>query len=88
MGCREVSPKETLVRIVRGPDGPAVDHRARAPGRGAYVHRATSCVRRALRGDALFRALRVGPDRAWAASLVEELAGDPAEGCEAVAAKR
>lgn len=58
MGCREVLPKRTLMRIVRTPGGLHFDPTGKAPGRGAYVHDRHSCWDRALSG-ALEPALRV-----------------------------
>ena len=58
VGCREVLPKRSLIRIVRGPDGVRVDPSGKAPGRGAYVHNLRSCWEKAL-GGSLSRALRV-----------------------------
>ena len=57
MGCRQVLPKRTLLRIVRGPNGVHVDPTGKAPGRGAYVHDQRACWEAALHG-ALARALR------------------------------
>lgn len=57
VGCREVLPKRSLIRIVRSPDGVKVDRTGKAPGRGAYLHDKRSCWQQALRG-ALARALR------------------------------
>jgi predicted RNA-binding protein YlxR (DUF448 family) len=67
LGCRRTASKTELLRIVRGPDGTvALDPSGRAQGRGAYVHPDQVCVRRAARGGALARALKVGlrPDEA------------------------
>ena len=61
VGCRERSPKITLLRLVRGPGGVvAVDRTGSAPGRGAYVHRRDACRRAALGDGVLARALRTG----------------------------
>ena len=57
MGCRQVLPKRTLRRIVRGPDGVHPDPTGKAPGRGAYVHYLRSCWETALYGS-LARALK------------------------------
>ncbi|HEX9716935.1 MAG TPA: YlxR family protein [Actinomycetota bacterium] len=67
VGCREKAGKRGLLRVVRSPDGVVrVDAVGKAPGRGAYVHRDTSCLEAALRRGALARALRtgLGPDEA------------------------
>ena len=57
VGCREVLPKRTLVRIVKGPDGVDVDLTGKAHGRGAYLHNQRSCWERGIKG-ALDHALR------------------------------
>lgn len=57
MGCRQVLPKRTLLRIVRGPNGVHPDPSGKAPGRGAYVHDQRSCWESALQGS-LARALK------------------------------
>ncbi len=59
VGCREVLPKRTLIRLVRTPEGVKVDLTGRLPGRGAYLHDRRSCWERALKKGALARALRV-----------------------------
>jgi uncharacterized protein len=74
VGCRSKSEKRDLVRVVRGPDGMiAFDPTGRAPGRGAYVHRARACLRQAVRRGAIARALRASLGEAEAARLVLEL---------------
>jgi predicted RNA-binding protein YlxR (DUF448 family) len=76
IGCRTAGAKSTLVRLVRGPDGVIrVDETGRAPGRGAYVHAAVECVRRAGRAGAIGRALRTGVDAAEVSRLMAELDG-------------
>lgn len=35
--CRNRRPKQELLRVVFGPDGPQIDRSGRQPGRGAYV---------------------------------------------------
>jgi hypothetical protein len=57
VGCREVLPKRTLIRIVKGPEGVAVDPTGKAHGRGAYLHDQRSCWQRGISG-ALDHALR------------------------------
>ena len=59
VGCRQVRPKDVLVRLVRDADGAVtVDPRRRAPGRGAYVCADMVCVERALKGSRLAHAFR------------------------------
>lgn len=43
--CRETADRGELVRLVRLEDGTvAVDYRAKAPGRGAWVHPSAECI--------------------------------------------
>jgi len=57
VGCRQVLPKRSLIRIVRGSDGVKIDPTSKAPGRGAYLHDKRSCWQVALRSS-LAQALR------------------------------
>ncbi len=57
VGCRETLSKQTLTRIVRGPDGVQIDLTGKLPGRGAYLHNRVACWENALKG-ALANALR------------------------------
>ena len=57
VGCREMKPKQELIRVVRGPDGAiSLDPTGKKPGRGAYVCREGDCLRRAQKSRALERA--------------------------------
>jgi predicted RNA-binding protein YlxR (DUF448 family) len=58
VGCRQVLPKRTLIRIVRGPTGVQVDPTGKLAGRGAYLHDRRSCWERGLKGP-LAQALKV-----------------------------
>jgi predicted RNA-binding protein YlxR (DUF448 family) len=51
VGCREVLPKRSLIRIVRSPDGVQVDPTGKLAGRGAYLHEQRSCWERAMKGS-------------------------------------
>lgn len=57
VGCREVLPKRSLIRIVRSEQGVDVDPTSKLPGRGAYIHARPECWEAALKGP-LARALR------------------------------
>jgi len=57
VGCREVLPKRSLIRIVRGEEGVAVDLTGKAHGRGAYLHDLPECWLRGING-ALDHALK------------------------------
>lgn len=50
VGCREVLPKRSLIRIVRSSDGVQVDPTGKIAGRGAYLHNQQSCWERGLKG--------------------------------------
>ena len=57
VGCREMKPKNELVRVVRSPGGTlSLDFRGKAPGRGAYVCPDPECLKKAKKGRALERA--------------------------------
>ena len=78
VGCRQVLPKRTLLRIVRTPEGIRVDPTGKAAGRGAYLHNVRSCWERGMK-EALAHALKVElteEDRAYLTAFLESL---PAE---------
>lgn len=49
VACRESQDKNTLVRIVRTPDGVFVDESGKLSGRGAYLHAEPICWERGLK---------------------------------------
>jgi len=51
VGCREVLPKRSLIRIVKGPQGVEVDPTGKAHGRGAYLHDQRACWLRGIDGS-------------------------------------
>ena len=56
--CRERFEKRELLRIVRTPDGRIVaDEKGKTPGRGVYICKKEACLDRALKQNALSRAL-------------------------------
>lgn len=57
VGCRQVLPKRTLIRLVRTSEGIRIDPTAKLPGRGAYLHDQQSCWVQGLKG-ALAHALK------------------------------
>ncbi len=59
VGCREVLPKRSLIRIVRSSQGVQIDPTGKLDGRGAYLHDRRSCWERGLKGS-LAAALKVG----------------------------
>ncbi len=67
LGCREMKPKQTLVRVVRSPEGEiSLDLRGKASGRGAYVCRDMACLKKARKSRALERSLGTAiPDEVY-----------------------
>lgn len=57
VGCRDVLPKRTMIRIVRTAEGVKIDPSGKLAGRGAYLHDRRSCWEQGLRG-ALAHALK------------------------------
>lgn len=51
VGCRDVLPKRSLIRIVRRPEAVVVDPTGKLAGRGAYLHDNRSCWERGLKGS-------------------------------------
>lgn len=78
VGCRQVLPKRTLVRVVRSLDGVKIDPIGKAAGRGAYVHQTRSCWERAMRG-ALANALKTELTLQDRAVLLEYMQNLPVE---------
>ena len=58
VACREVNEKRSLIRIVRTPEGVAIDTTGRMPGRGAYIHDSKECWEKALKRGVLARSLK------------------------------
>lgn len=57
VGCREVLPKRTMIRIVRTAEGVRIDPTGKLAGRGAYLHDRRKCWEQGLKG-ALAHALK------------------------------
>ena len=54
VGCRQLHPKDRLLRIVRSPNGTAAyDATGKSPGRGAYLCPSAECLRLARRQGGL-----------------------------------
>lgn len=57
VACREMNPKNTLVRIVSSKEeGISVDYTGKKPGKGAYLCINKKCVEKAKKTNALKRA--------------------------------
>ncbi|MBQ2236939.1 MAG: YlxR family protein [Clostridia bacterium] len=56
-GCREMKPKNELVRIVKTTDGQIrLDATGKLNGRGAYICKNAECLKKARKANALSRA--------------------------------
>lgn len=77
VGCREMKDKKILLRVVRSPEGAvSLDFSGKKPGRGAYVCRDVSCLKRARKSKALERAFSAAiPDEVYDA-MEAELGGE------------
>ena len=75
VGCREMKPKKDLIRVVRPADEgvPFVDRTSKAAGRGAYICKDIECLKKAVKSNALSRALETKIDDEVEASLEKEI---------------
>lgn len=74
MGCNERFPKNTLLRVVRDPEGNVtLDFTGKKSGRGAYICKNAACLRKAQKTKRLSRVLECEiPDEVFTA-MEEEL---------------
>ena len=79
VGCREMKPKMTLLRVVKPQEGDAhIDRTGKAPGRGAYVCDDIECLKKARKSRALERALDCKIDGEVIEQLKRQIAPDGA----------
>ncbi len=70
LGCAEQFPKRALIRVVKNKEGDVfVDKTNRANGRGAYICHSAACLKKALKRNAIQRALGVALSEAVQAEL-------------------
>ena len=76
MGCNERFPKSALLRVVRDPEGNvSLDFTGKKSGRGAYICKNVSCLKKAQKTKRLSRVLECEiPDEVFA-KMEEELNG-------------
>ena len=59
MGCREMKPKNELIRAVKSPEGNvSLDCTGKKPGRGAYICNDIDCIKKAIKSNALARTFK------------------------------
>ena len=60
IGCREMKPKNELVRIIRTPENNiCLDKTGKMNGRGAYLCLNTECYNKAVKSKGIERSLKV-----------------------------
>lgn len=60
IGCREMKPKNELVRIIRTPENDiCLDKTGKKNGRGAYLCPNSDCYKKAVKSKGIERALKV-----------------------------
>jgi len=85
VGCRREAEKSSFVRVCcSGAGAVVVDDTGKLPGRGAYICRSAECLRKALKGSRLARALRGRVDERLVSVLTSIVAGETDEGCTGV----
>ena len=79
VGCREVLPKRSLIRIVRLQGEVRIDPTGKLAGRGAYLHDKPSCWQRGLEG-VLAKALKTeltARDREELSAFLAKMLSEP-----------
>lgn len=76
MGCNEHKPKPELIRVVRSPEGEvSLDATGKKSGRGAYICKKASCLKKARKNGRLAATLEVQISDEVFAAIEEELNG-------------
>jgi len=74
LGCQEMKPKKTLIRVVRTPEGTIeIDRTGKRSGRGAYICPSKECLDKALKGKRLEKALKHAISQEIKDSLLERV---------------
>ena len=77
LGCNGHFPKNTLLRVVRAPDGVvSLDFTGKKSGRGAYICKSSVCLNKAQRSGRLARNLACEIPAEIFAAMQEELAAN------------
>lgn len=78
IGCRELNPKRSMIRLVRRPEGVVIDPKGKLSGRGAYLHDQKTCWEKGMKG-ALEQALKTPlteQDREYLLAFMQTLTDD------------
>ena len=77
LGCNEHKPKIDLLRVVRTPDGEVVlDFTGKKSGRGAYICRNVSCLKKARKSKRIDKSLEIEIPEAVYDRMESELEGN------------
>ena len=75
-GCGEHFPKNTLIRVLRTPDGEVVlDLTGKKSGRGAYICKKSECLTLAIKKKRIDTAFKMTVDSEIYSTLLKELNG-------------
>ncbi|GAQ26213.1 MULTISPECIES: YlxR family protein [Tepidanaerobacter] len=74
IGCREMKPKNELIRIVKTPDNNVeIDPTGKKSGRGAYVCKNDKCIEASMKENQLSKALDINVTKEIVSKIKEEL---------------
>lgn len=74
MGCMQTFPKKDLVRIVRTPEGNVeMDLTGKKSGRGAYICRSETCLKKAIKSKRIQANLEVEINEELIEALSKEI---------------
>jgi len=77
MGCMESFPKKELIRVVRTPENEVcVDLTGKKSGRGAYICKSQSCLKKAIKSKRIQNNLEIELTDGIIDTLTKELTGD------------
>ena len=74
VGCGEHFPKNSLIRILRSPDGEiSLDFTGKKSGRGAYICKNPQCLQAAVKNHGLERSFKTSIPKETAVLLEKEM---------------
>ena len=74
IGCREMKPKNELIRVVKAPDGEIkLDFTGKQSGRGAYICKCANCLKKAQKVNSFAKAFETAVPASIYERLSEEL---------------
>lgn len=75
IACREMKPKDSLIRIVNSQDGIELDPSGKKNGRGAYICNNIDCIQKCIKTHALNRAYGTEVEQKTYDKLLEDFIG-------------